>query len=134
MSAEPDKKPDPRPSQPPDPGEEESAEERQLTTAELMIGTAMMFIGFLNVLLSISGGFEINVFPLILYFAGMAIWAHASIRNVTVRYAVVIGSIVLALAFFHYGEVLFWHKQAVFWTTIALVGFFMFKGSKPPTP
>jgi hypothetical protein len=133
MKPEPKKKPNPSPERPA-PREEEEAEDRQLTTAELMIGTAMMFIGFLNVLLSISGGFEINVFPLILYFAGMAIWAHAAIRNVTLRYTVVVASIVLALAFFHYGEVLFWHKQAVFWTTIALVGFFMFKGTKPPNP
>jgi hypothetical protein len=131
---EPDKKLATPPPRTPDKREEESTEDRQLTTAELMIGTAMMFIGFLNVLLSISGGFEINVFPLILYFAGMAIWAHAAIRNVTLRYMIVVASIVLALAFFHYGEVLFWHKQAVFWTTIALVGFFMFKGSKPPNP
>jgi hypothetical protein len=131
---EPDKKLETASPRRPDKREEESAEDRHLATAELMIGTAMIFIGFLNVLLSISGGFEINVFPLILYFAGMAIWAHAAIRNVTLRYTVVVASIVLALAFFHYGEVLFWHKQAVFWTTIALVGFFMFKGSKPPNP
>jgi hypothetical protein len=134
MSLEPDKKHTPAASQSPDPRDEDSAEDRQLTTAEMMIGTAMMFIGFLNVLLSISGGFEINVFPMILYFAGMAIWAHAAIRNLTIRYSIVAAAIVLALAFFHYGEVLFWHKQAVFWATIVLVGFFMFKGSKPQHP
>jgi hypothetical protein len=133
MSPEPDKKLTSPPIQP-RPSDEDSAEERHLTTAEMMIGTAMMFIGFLNVLLSISGGFEINVFPMILYFAGMAIWAHAAIRNLTIRYSIVVAAIVLALAFFHYGEVLFWHKQAVFWATIALVGFFMFKGSKPQQP
>jgi cation transport ATPase len=131
MPPEPDKKLRPEPAASHD---DDTSDDRQLTTAEVMIGTAMMFIGFLNVLLSISGGFEINVFPMILYFAGMAIWAHAAIRNVTVRYSIVAAAIVLALAFFHYGEVLFWHKQAVFWATIALVGFFMFKGSKPQQP
>jgi hypothetical protein len=134
MSPEPEKTPTPPPPRTPDTRDDDFGEDRQLTTAEMMIGTAMMFIGFLNVLLSISGGFEINVFPMILYFAGLAIWAHAAIRNLTVRYSIVITAIVLALAFFHYGEVLFWHKQAVFWTTIALVGFFMFKGSKPHHP
>jgi len=39
---------------------------------------------------------------------------------------------VLALAIFHYGEVLFWHKQVVFWGTIAAVIFFTFK-TAPPT-
>jgi hypothetical protein len=133
MNRKPDQKLPP-PRQRPNTPDEETSEDRQLTTAEMMIGTAMMFIGFLNVLLSISGGFEINVFPMILYFAGLAIWAHAAIRNLTVRYSIIIAALVLALAFFHYGEVLFWHKQAVFWTTIALVGFFMFKGSKPHHP
>ncbi|MER3423396.1 MAG: hypothetical protein C4293_09390 [Nitrospiraceae bacterium] len=108
-----------------------STEERQLNTAELIVGTAMMFIGFLNVFLSISGGFEISVFPLLLYFAGIAIWAHAVIKHLTIRYIVVTAAIILALAFFHYGEVLFWHKQMIFWGTVALVVFFMFKTASP---
>ncbi|MEK6618578.1 MAG: hypothetical protein AABY90_07775, partial [Nitrospirota bacterium] len=107
-----------------------TTDDRHLSTAEMMTGTAMMFIGFLDVLLSISGGFEISVFPLILYFAGVAIWGHATIKHPTVRYAVITAAIALALAFFHYGEVLFWHKQAVFWATVALVVFFMFKTPK----
>jgi hypothetical protein len=110
-----------------------STEERQFHVAEMMVGTAMMFVGFLNVLLSISGGFEFaGVTPMLLYFAGMAIWAHAVIKNPSVRYAVITASVAAALAFFHYGEVLFWHKQVVFWGTVALVAFFMFKTAEPP--
>lgn len=120
----------PKPSRSPHDHDSEPAEDRHLHTAEMMTGTAMMFIGFLDVLLSISGGFEISVFPLILYFAGVAIWGHATIKHPTVRYAVITAAIALALAFFHYGEVLFWHKQAVFWATVALVVFFMFKTPK----
>jgi len=109
--------------------DQRSGEDRHLTTAEMMIGTTMMFTGFLSVLMSISGGFEISVFPLILYFAGLAIWAHATIVNPTVRYTVITMAIVLGLAFFHYGEVYFWHKQVIFWATVAIVVFFMFKTS-----
>lgn len=110
-----------------------STEERQFHVAEMMVGTAMMFVGFLNVLLSISGGFEFaGVTPMLLYFAGMAIWAHAVIRNPSVRYTVITASIAAALGFFHYGEVLFWHKQVVFWGTVVLVAFFMFKTAEPP--
>lgn len=112
----------------------ESTEDRQLNIAEMMVGTAMIFIGFLNVLLSISGGFEISVFPMVLYFAGMAIWGHAVIRNPTVRYALMTAAIAAALAFFHYGEVLFWHKQMVFWGTVLLVAFFMFRTAEPTRP
>jgi cation transport ATPase len=105
-----------------------SSEDRQLNIAEMMIGTAMMFVGFLNILLSISGGYEMaGVIPVLLYFGGLAIWAHATITNLTLRYIVITVAVTLALAFFHYGEVLFWHKQAIFWATIAMVAFFMFK-------
>jgi hypothetical protein len=131
---EPDNKLPSQPGRSPSHREEETSEERQFATAELMFGVAMVFIGFLDVLVSISTGTEINAFPMIIYFSGLAVWAHAAVRNLTLRYSIVIGSLVLALAFFQYGEVLFWHKQAVFWTTIALVGFFMFKGSKPSNP
>jgi VIT1/CCC1 family predicted Fe2+/Mn2+ transporter len=111
-----------------------SHEDRQFNTAEMMVGTAMMFVGFLNVLLSISGGFEMaGVVPVLLYFAGMAIWAHATIVNPSVKYTVMIVAITAALAFLSYGEVLFWHKQVIFWGTILMVGFFMFK-TAAPTP
>lgn len=116
------------PNRPPQPHEEEaSSEDRYLNIAELMIGTTMMFVGFLNVLLSISGGFEISILPMLLYFGGMAIWSHAVIKPPTLRYIIMTAAIVIALAFIHYGEVLFWHKQLVFWATVAIVVFFMFK-------
>lgn len=98
----------------------------------MMTGTALMFIGFLNVFLSISGGFEINVVPLLIYFGGLAVWANAVIEHPTVRYGVMTVAVVLALGFFHYGEVLFWHKQVVFWSTVVVVMFFMFREPKKP--
>ena len=97
----------------------------------LMAGTALMFIGFLNILLSISGGFEINVMPILLYFAGLAMWANAVVENSAIRYTVMGLAIICALAFFHYGEVLFWHKQVIFWSTIVMVMFFIFRTSTP---
>src|SRR5262245_16105686 len=119
----------PRPS-PPQQDEQDSGSETQLHVAGLMIGTALMFIGFLNVFLSISGGFEINVVPLLIYFGGLAGWANAAIGPPMLRYGVMAGAIGLALVFFHYGEVLFWHKQVVFWATIVIVMYFMFHEPK----
>ena len=134
---EPPQDPSPRFTAPPDPSrsssdhDSEEADDRHLRIAEMMVGSAMMFIGFIDVLISISSGSEMaGVFPMLIYFAGMAIWAHASIRNLSVRYTVMTAAIALGLAFFHYGEVLFWHKQVIFWATVALVVFFMFKTSK----
>lgn len=110
-----------------------SQEDRQLSVAMMFVGVAMMFVGFLDIFLSISGGFELaGVTPLLLYFAGVALWAQATVVNLTLRYVIMGVAIVLALAIFHYGEVLFWHKQVVFWGTIAAVIFFMFK-TAPPT-
>lgn len=126
----PSKDPSERPSAPPD---DEGTADRQLSVAGMMTGTALMFIGFLNVFLSISGGFEINAVPLLIYFGGLAVWANAVIENPTLRYGVMIGAIALALGFFHYGEVLFWHKQVVFWSTVIVVMYFMFREPKKPT-
>ena len=112
--------------------DEDAGGDKQLSVAAMMTGTALMFIGFLNVFLSISGGFEINVVPLLIYFGGLAVWANAVIENPTVRYSVMAVAIILALGFFHYGEVLFWHKQVVFWSTVVVVMFFMFREPKKP--
>ena len=98
----------------------------------LIFGTALMFIGFLDVFLSISGGFEINVVPFLIYFGGLAVWANATIETPALRYGVMTAAIVLALGFFHYGEVLFWHKQVVFWSTVVIVMYFMFMEPKKP--
>lgn len=107
------------------------SDERYFKTSELLVGSAMIFIGFLNVFLSISSGHEINAFPLVIYFAGMALWAHGAVEQANIKYTVMAISIVVALAFFHYGQVLFWHKQLVFWGTIAMGVFFMLKPEKP---
>ena len=120
---------DPPPRRSPPERETDSDDGVYMNVAAKMIGTALMFIGFLNVLLSLSGGYEINVVPFIMYAAGLAIWAHAVLEHPPTRYAVIAGALALALGFFQYGEVLFWHKQVVFWTTVLLVAFFMFKST-----
>lgn len=122
-----------RPSHPTRPREQGGGNEHQVHVVGLMVGTALMFIGFLNVFLSISGGFEINVVPFLIYFAGLAIWANAAIEAPILRYGVMTVAIALALGLFQYGEVLFWHKQVLFWVTIIIVMYFMFVEPKKPT-
>lgn len=120
------------PSRPTEPEEQGAGNEHQIHVIGLMVGTALMFIGFLNVFLSISGGFEINVVPFLIYFGGLAIWANAAIETPTFRYGVMTLAITLALGLFQYGEVLFWHKQVLFWVTIIIVMYFMFVEPKKP--
>ena len=112
--------------------DDDSGGERQMRVAGMMVGTALIFIGFLNVFLSISGGFEINVVPLLIYFGGVAVWANAVVENMTIRYSLIGGALLLGAVFFHYGEVLFWHKQVVFWSTVVVVMYFMFNEPKKP--
>ncbi|MGZ8385886.1 MAG: hypothetical protein ACXWWI_07985 [Nitrospira sp.] len=121
------------PSRPTEPEEQGAGNEHQIHVIGLMVGTALMFIGFLNVFLSISGGFEINIVPFLIYFGGLAIWANAAIETPTFRYGVMTLAITLALGLFQYGEVLFWHKQVLFWVTIIIVMYFMFVEPKKPT-
>lgn len=120
---------------PPTPGGDlttEAHEALQMKVAMKMVGSAMVFIGFIQVFLSASTGAEITIFPMVLYFAGMALWAHSSVKIPTVRYLVIIFSTVCALGFIQLGEVLFWHKYVIYWGTIGMVVFFMFQTPKKP--
>lgn len=110
--------------------EQEGGSDQQMRVVGLMVGAALMFIGFLNVFLSISGGFEINVVPFLIYFGGLAVWANAAIENPAFRYGIMTIAIALAIGFFQYGEVLFWHKQVIFWSTVIIVMYFIFHEPK----
>ncbi|MBA3965443.1 MAG: hypothetical protein H0X47_06670 [Nitrospirales bacterium] len=112
--------------------DQEDQENLQMQVAMRMVGSAMVFIGFLQVFLSASTGAEISIFPMIIYFSGMAMWAYSSVDNLTVRYTVMALSLLCAMAFMHFGEVLFWHKYLIYWGTIGVVVFFMFKTPKKP--
>ncbi|WP_342348654.1 hypothetical protein [uncultured Nitrospira sp.] len=112
--------------------DQEDQENLQMQVAMRMVGSAMVFIGFLQVFLSASTGAEISIFPMIIYFSGMAMWAYSSVENLTVRYTVMALSLLCAMAFMHFGEVLFWHKYLIYWGTIGVVVFFMFRNPKKP--
>src|SRR5215210_437221 len=89
----------------PSPEPEDEGSDKQLSVAGMMVGTALMFLGFLQIFLSISGGFELGgVVAMLLYFGGLAIWANAVIENPALRYSIVAAAIVLGDGFFHYGE------------------------------
>lgn len=112
--------------------DDDSGGDNQLRVAGMIIGTALIFIGFLDIFLSISGGFEIDYIPFLIYFGGVAVWANAVVENTTLRYGLIGSALLLAAVFFHYGEVLFWHKQVVFWGTVVVVMYFMFNEPKKP--
>jgi hypothetical protein len=120
---------------PPSPVREEEVEEqenRQMQVAMKMVGSAMVFIGFLQVFLSVNTGAEISIFPMIIYFSGMALWAYSSVDTPAIKYAVIGVSLICAMAFMHFGEVLFWHKYMIYWGTVGMVVFFMFQTPKKP--
>ncbi len=113
--------------------DQEAHEALQMKVAMKMVGSAMVFVGFIQVFLSASTGAEITIFPMILYFSGLALWAHSSVKNVSVRYVVIGLSIICILGFLQLGEVLFWHKYVIYWGTIAMVVYFMFQNPKKPS-
>jgi len=119
--------PSPAPSDGPQPHDHEP----HTYVPGMIIGSALVFLGFLTIFLSLSGGFEIDYKPLVLYFSGLAIWAYSAIANLTIRYTVVIVVVTLALAIAHYGEVHFWHKQVIFWATVLMVVYFMLTSAAP---
>ena len=111
----------------------EAHEALQMKVAMKMVGSAMVFIGFIQVFMSASTGAEISIFPMILYFSGLALWAYSSVRIPAVRYAVIAFSVFCIMAFINIGEVLFWHKYVIYWGTIAMVVYFMFQTPKKPS-
>ena len=113
--------------------DDDSGSDKQVRVAGMIVGTALIFIGFLDIFLSISGGFEIDYIPFLIYFGGIAVWANAVIENLTLRYSIIGAALLLGAIFFHYGEVLFWHKQVVFWGTVVVVMYFMFNEPKKPS-
>ncbi len=113
--------------------DQEAHEALQMKVAMKMVGSAMVFIGFIQVFLSASTGAEISIFPMILYFSGLALWAYSSVKIPAARYGVIAFSILCILAFIQLGEVLFWHKNLIYWGTIALVVYFMFQNPKKPS-
>ena len=128
--------PEPTPTNEPErrePDEDSSGGDNQMRVAGMVVGTALIFIGFLDIFLSISGGFEIDYIPFLIYFGGIAVWANAVIENLTFRYSIIGAALLLGAIFFHYGEVLFWHKQVVFWGTVVVVMYFMFNEPKKPS-
>ncbi len=110
--------------------EVEEQENRQMQVAMKMVGSAMVFIGFLQVFLSVNTGAEISIFPMIIYFSGMALWAYSSVDTPAIRYTVMALSMLCAMAFMSFGSVLFWHKYAIYWGTVGMVVFFMFQTPK----
>jgi len=112
--------------------DDDSGSDNNLRVAGMIVGTALIFIGFLDIFLSISGGFEIDFIPFLIYFGGIAVWSNAVVENATLRYSIIGAALILAAVFFHYGEVLFWHKQVVFWGTVVVVMYFMFNEPKKP--
>lgn len=112
--------------------EVEEQENRQMQVAMKMVGSAMVFIGFLQVFLSVNTGAEISIFPMIIYFSGMALWAYSSVDTPAIRYTVMALSMLCAMAFMSFGSVLFWHKYAIYWGTVGMVVFFMFQTPKKP--
>lgn len=113
--------------------DQEAHEALQMKVAMKMVGSAMVFVGFIQVALSLNTDTEINIFPMILYFSGLALWAHSSVKHVSARYVVIGLSIVCILLFLQLGEVLFWHKYVIYWGTIAMVVYFMFQNPKKPS-
>ena len=113
--------------------DQEAHEALQMKVAMKMVGSAMVFIGFIQVFMSASTGAEISIFPMILYFAGLALWAYSSVQIVVVRYAVIAFSLFCIVAFINIGEVLFWHKYVIYWGTIAMVVYFMFQNPMKPS-
>lgn len=87
---------------------------------ERILGFVLLFVGFIPVLLSLSSpAFEVGITPFLMFLGGIILTAHSVFSHWS-RWIVIGIAVALDIAIFISGEVLLWHKQALF--LIAAIG------------
>ena len=101
------------------------AGDQNLRTVQKLLGVALIFMGFLNTLLSISGGYPLDQFSALTFLIGVILFVHGSAQ--TWRKWIFIGmALSLGTVFMIRGEVDRLSQLALFWGTILVIIFFIF--------
>ena len=99
--------------------------DQNLGTVEKLVGLVLIFMGFINVLLSISGNYPMELFPAITFLFGIIFFTHGS--GQTWHKWIIIGmAATLGVVFLIRGEVGGKFTLAMFWGTILVILFYTF--------
>lgn len=85
----------------------------------------LLLMGFINILLSISGNYELDLFSAMTFLCGVVLFVHGSVQ--TWHKWIVIGmAVALGILFLIRGEVGTWSQIGLFYGTLMVVLFYMF--------
>ena len=108
------------------------ADEQNFKTIQKLVGVVFIFMGFISTLLSISGGYPLDLFSALIFLFGTVMFINANTQNW--RKWIFIGmALSLGATFMIRGEVDRLSQLSLFWGTILFILYIMFfaKESKP---
>ena len=106
--------------------------DQNLRTVERLVGITLIFMGFIGILLSLTGNYPLDQFTAITFLTGVALFVHGS--GQTWHKWVIIGMVfALGAVFLIRGEVGAIPRFAFFWGTVLVILYYTFfsKDSKP---
>jgi hypothetical protein len=104
--------------------------DQNLRTVERLVGVALIFMGFINILLSISGNYPLDQFTVITFLFGVILFVHGS--GQTWHKWIIIGlAAALVAVFLTRDEVGGLTQLALFWGTVFVILFYTFFAKEP---
>lgn len=101
------------------------ADDQNFKTIQKLVGVALIFMGFINTLLSISGGYPLDLVAALTFLFGIVLFINASTQSwhkwIFIGMALSLGTIFMVR-----GEVDRLSQLALFWGTILVILFFIF--------
>lgn len=104
--------------------------DRSLRTVQKLIGVTLIFMGFINILLSITGKYDMDHFTAITFLFGVVLFVHGSGQTWR-KWIVISMAVALALVFLIRGEVGRLPQIGLFWGTLIVIFFYMFFAKEP---
>lgn len=99
--------------------------DRGLSSIQRLVGVALLFMGFMNVLLSLTGGYDLDLFSAYTLLLGVILFIHSSV-DTWHRWVVIGLTVALGLLFLIRGEVDIWSQRLMFYGMLIVVVVFIF--------
>ncbi len=106
--------------------------DRSLLSVERLIGVALLLMGFMNILLSLTGGYELDLTSTYIFLLGIVLFVHASMH--TWHKWVIIGMTAVLAVFYSVRGVDVWTQRGLFYGTLLILVLFIFFTREPRHP
>ena len=106
--------------------------DQNLSTVQRLIGVVLLLMGFINTLLSLSGGYPLDLVAALSFLFGVILFVNGSTQTWH-KWIFIVMALSLGTVFMIQGEVSRLAQLALFWGTLFVILFFIFfvKESKP---